>query len=529
MTQLTAEDAVAYRVKKVEGHKCNLNFESDTVALYVKSGIFIPLRRFYRKLFMISTRDPRTKAYAKSLHKLTSEEKRHLERYFFMIHPFSDFNFVWQSIMTIVHFIVYFFIPIYYLNHADEAHSPYNTVISSVLSSLCLLNIAISFFIGFHDRIENKVILRPKKVFIRYLFTHFPFDVASSLNFNLIGHFTGLFEPNWFSRFQWMLKLNRLFTIIQYMDNVQSRLNIPNYMLRILKYNMYGGVLLLWLNFSMYSLDLYYNRPVDLLDMWNKFFIVANKSCRAIFQCGIFKEYYDIIHHSDLYLAIAAIHCGKFFEIWLLAQFFQVFASYMIVTRKYQTLLYQVEAFTRFKDLPKRICRRIYSYLNFRCQCSIFNEKVFTDNLCVTLKDEIVWNKCQNLVTKVQTFAQLPSPIMMKLSTMLKPEIYLPNDVVIHTGEVGNEMFFVYVGVLAVFTESGKEICHLSDGSHFGEIALLLNETRIASVVAIDFCELYRLTKKDFQEAIEPYPSVKEAILKAAQDRWRETKIITQR
>ncbi|KAL3273512.1 hypothetical protein HHI36_014952 [Cryptolaemus montrouzieri] len=141
---------------------------------------------------------------------------------------------------------------------------------------------------------------------------------------------------------------------------------------------------------------------------------------------------------------------------------------------------------------------------------------------------EILWHTCQSLVTKVETFKELPPPVMMKLVTLMKPEIYLPNDVVVHAGEVGSEMFFIYVGVLAVFTESGKEICHLSDGTHFGEIALLLNEPRVASVVAIDFCELYRLTKKDFHDAIEPYPQVKAKILKAAYDRFRETRIISQ-
>ncbi|KAL3273509.1 hypothetical protein HHI36_014949 [Cryptolaemus montrouzieri] len=139
-------------------------------------------------------------------------------------------------------------------------------------------------------------------------------------------------------------------------------------------------------------------------------------------------------------------------------QIIQLFASYMMVTHRYQTLLHQVKAFIRFKDLPKRMSRRIYSYLNFRFQYWVFNERVLMDSLCLTLKNEILWHTCQSLVTKVETFKELPPPVMMKLVTLMKPEIYLPNDVVVHAGEVGSEMFFIYVGVLAVFTESGKEV-----------------------------------------------------------------------
>lgn len=47
------------------------------------------------------------------------------------------------------------------------------------------------------------------------------------------------------------------------------------------------------------------------------------------------------------------------------------------------------------------------------------------------------------------------------------------------------------------------KICHLDDGSYFGEIALLVaDERRVASVVAIDVCEVYRIDRKDFRQCI---------------------------
>lgn len=164
------------------------------------------------------------------------------------------------------------------------------------------------------------------------------------------------------------------------------------------------------------------------------------------------------------------------------AKISQIFASYTLVSLRYQTLIHQIKAYIRFKDLPKRMSKRIYSYINFRYQYYIFNEKNLMENLCLTLKKvsfsknmdlhvvfpfnksfsiqlkQILWHTCQNLVTKVETFKELPPSVLMKLVTMIKPEIYLPNDVVIHAGEVGSEMFFIYVGVLAVITETGKEV-----------------------------------------------------------------------
>lgn len=47
------------------------------------------------------------------------------------------------------------------------------------------------------------------------------------------------------------------------------------------------------------------------------------------------------------------------------------------------------------------------------------------------------------------------------------------------------------------------KICHLDDGAYFGEIALLVaDERRVASVIAIDVCEVYRIDRRDFRQCI---------------------------
>ncbi|KAL3273511.1 hypothetical protein HHI36_014951 [Cryptolaemus montrouzieri] len=185
---------------------------------------------------------------------------------------------------------------------------------------------------------------------------------------------------------QWSFKLFRLWTINEYLDNLQLRLTLPSYLYRILKYSLFTTVLLLWLILFNYLLDFYYSRKVVFLDLPSKFFMAADNNLRRMFLVDIYIGNYENIQKIDLYLAIATLYFGKFFEIWLLAQIIQLFASYMMVTHRYQTLLHQVKAFIRFKDLPKRMSRRIYSYLNFRFQYWVFNERVLMDSLCLTLK-----------------------------------------------------------------------------------------------------------------------------------------------
>lgn len=74
------------------------------------------------------------------------------------------------------------------------------------------------------------------------------------------------------------------------------------------------------------------------------------------------------------------------------------------------------------------------------------------------------------------------------------------------------------------------QIRHLYDGEHFGEIALVANRNkRIASVIAVEPCELYKLDKVDFVRAILPYPDLLMKIERIANERMEETSALEER
>lgn len=67
----------------------------------------------------------------------------------------------------------------------------------------------------------------------------------------------------------------------------------------------------------------------------------------------------------------------------------------------------------------------------------------------------------------------------------------------------------------------------MEDGAHFGEIALVMqDELRVASVIAVEVCELYRLDRKDFVKAIHPYPDLLDNIQRIAADRMEKTTML---
>lgn len=110
----------------------------------------------------------------------------------------------------------------------------------------------------------------------------------------------------------------------------------------------------------------------------------------------------------------------------------------------------------------------------------------------------------------------LPTDVINKLVIRMKSEVYLTNDVIVVAGGLGNCMYFIHYGTVAVYTSTGKELCHLKDGANFGEISLIFQDPRTASVVAVTSCELFSLKRSDFFEVMNHYPRFKKKIVSMA-------------
>ncbi len=90
---------------------------------------------------------------------------------------------------------------------------------------------------------------------------------------------------------------------------------------------------------------------------------------------------------------------------------------------------------------------------------------------------------------KIPLLAGLSDEEMLKIKTELRIRQYAKREVVLHKGGIGDGLLFLLSGQLQVIdvTEDGRAIGlrMLAPGDFFGEIALINNSTRSASVVAM--------------------------------------------
>ena len=128
---------------------------------------------------------------------------------------------------------------------------------------------------------------------------------------------------------------------------------------------------------------------------------------------------------------------------------------------------------------------------------------------------------------KVPVLAGLSHAVLEDLASRMTPEKVLDGTAVVSQGEVGHRLYIVKGGEAEVVArgEDGqeKELATLSKNDYFGEIALLRDVPRTATVRAKGALELYSLEREDFQRLLERSEKLKSAMTGTSDARYVET------
>jgi putative ABC transport system ATP-binding protein len=124
----------------------------------------------------------------------------------------------------------------------------------------------------------------------------------------------------------------------------------------------------------------------------------------------------------------------------------------------------------------------------------------------------------------VDLFKQLTPSEIANVADRMETRKYKSGEVVIREGDPGEEFFLIGRGAATVTMQSPgapeHQVATLGPGDVFGEMALLTDEPRNATVRAVEDMEAYCLGKKDFREALERSVGFKEQIRQIYFDRY---------
>lgn len=117
-------------------------------------------------------------------------------------------------------------------------------------------------------------------------------------------------------------------------------------------------------------------------------------------------------------------------------------------------------------------------------------------------------------------FQSAPEDFLVEIGNHLKPQVQAANDHVITEGDDAKAMYWLIRGVVAVTSRDGEAVyAELKSGAFFGEIGVLMDMPRTATIVARTKCLLLILKKEDLHTIMPKFPQMEQAIREEAQER----------
>jgi CRP-like cAMP-binding protein len=107
-------------------------------------------------------------------------------------------------------------------------------------------------------------------------------------------------------------------------------------------------------------------------------------------------------------------------------------------------------------------------------------------------------------------FKPLPATTIDELALKLVRVEAAAGSEIVREGDHGDRFYVIESGEVEV-TANGEDLGTMSAGDHFGEIALLRDVPRTATVTAVGEVSLYALERDEFLSAVTGHPASAEA------------------
>jgi voltage-gated potassium channel len=229
---------------------------------------------------------------------------------------------------------------------------------------------------------------------------------------------------------------------------------------------------------------------------------------------------------SEEYLiAMVVMLLGASLYAFLIGNVASLFSNLDAAKVQYWNRMEAITQYLQYRKISDELntkVRNFYEYM-WTHRRGIQDEKILVD-LPGPLRLEILLHLAKELLEKVPLFRYCSASLRNTLLDALVPHTYPPDGFIAQEGELGKEIFFISKGKLEVSSKNGEKIhAILEEGEYFGDLSLLMKESRTASVRTLSYCEIFILELEDFIRIKNDYPEFKEVIKKISAERTEKT------
>ncbi|KAJ3350672.1 anaphase-promoting complex subunit Hcn1 [Entophlyctis luteolus] len=244
---------------------------------------------------------------------------------------------------------------------------------------------------------------------------------------------------------------------------------------------------------------------------------------------NVFPVAYHPVDANEQIISVVLMLLGAGLFACVVGSISSIAMGYDASGRLFKQKVDELKEYMTWRSLEPITQRKIMKYFNLKYRGKYFDESSLLNEMNDSLRMEIAVHNCKELISKVPFLRRTQNDgrddlFAGRIASALQPCYYVAGDVLFLQGEIGNEMFFCLSGKLHVII-GGRRVKMMGEGAFFGEIALISNIPRTATVQAATSCMLYKLTRPAFNSIASTFEDVKKKVEEIYADRMDKIRI----
>lgn len=193
---------------------------------------------------------------------------------------------------------------------------------------------------------------------------------------------------------------------------------------------------------------------------------------------------------------------GRFADAVIIGSMAQLVAKYNSASARHQERSDIVNETARYLGIPPQLRDRIREYFDFLSACAHpgLEGMAMLSELSPPLHKEVLGYLYFRIVKQVPLFAGINEDFLGFMVAKMQLRVYMIHELVFERGEISREMYFLSQGTVEVMDKNDHRAALLENGAFFGELALVANIRRSATVRTLTVCDISVLSHLDLAE-----------------------------
>ena len=236
---------------------------------------------------------------------------------------------------------------------------------------------------------------------------------------------------------------------------------------------------------------------------------------------------------TEYWFTLVCLYIGFGFQTYLTSQFLTILVEMSISGQRFREEVRTAGEYMRHKGLPADVRDRVREFyaLKYRGK-KVFDERAILSRFSTPIRQEILNFNSRELLIFVPLLRNCPSEIFKGFARAFENSVHsIGEDVFLENDDAADEglLYFLRSGTADVLAQSRglpgkytpKPIASLGEGCYFGDVALLLDVRRTATVRCTTTCICYTIERESLLAALRDFPYVHKYMLTIARRRYQ--------